>query len=78
MAPLSDDSAAQADRSGKDAAVTAVWADVQDRWELLAPTGFGDEATLHDLVEKTPDLLPLAGGPEQSSRPVDEDLLGGF
>lgn len=43
--------------------MTAVWADVQDRWELLAPTGFGDEATLHDLVEKTPDLLPLAGGP---------------
>jgi hypothetical protein len=61
VAPPSGDSAAQADRSGKDAAVTGVWADVQDRWELLAPTGFGDEATLHDLVEKTPDLLPLAG-----------------
>lgn len=43
--------------------MTAVWADGQEKWELLAPTGFGDEGTLHDLVEKTPDLLPLSGSP---------------
>src|SRR5690348_17895562 len=53
-------------RSGggvEDGAVTAVWADAGDRWTLLAPAGFADEDALHGLVEKTPDLLPLAGSP---------------
>ena len=33
---------------------------------MLAPTGFPDEQTLHDLVEETPQIMPLAGDP----RPV--------
>lgn len=43
--------------------MTAVWSDVEDGWQLLSPTGFEDEATLHALVERSPDLLPLAGSP---------------
>ena len=30
----------------------------------MSPTGFPDEATLHTLVEETPQLLPLAGEPK--------------
>ena len=30
----------------------------------MAPTGFPDEQTLHDLAEETPQILPLAGDPE--------------
>ena len=43
--------------------MNAVWSDVDDGWELLSPTGFEDEAALHALVERSPDLLPLAGSP---------------
>ena len=32
-------------------------------WRLLAPAGFPDERTLHDLVEQAPQVLPLAGSP---------------
>lgn len=41
-----------------------VWAkDDQDRWRALAATGFVSEADLHDLIEQTPAMLPLAGAP---------------
>jgi hypothetical protein len=44
--------------------VTSIWAtDSGDAWHLLAPIGFPDEAALHELVEQTPELLPLAGSP---------------
>lgn len=41
--------------------MTAIWQNNGTGWRLLAPTGFPDEQTLHDLVEETPQLLPLAG-----------------
>ena len=43
--------------------MTAIWQNDGTGWRLLAPTGFPDERTLHDLVEETPQILPLAGDP---------------
>lgn len=43
--------------------MTAIWQNDGSGWRLLAPTGFPDEQTLHDLVEETPRILPLAGDP---------------
>jgi len=43
--------------------MTAIWQNDGTGWRLLAPTGFPDEQTLHDLVEETPRILPLAGDP---------------
>ncbi len=43
--------------------MTAIWQNDGTGWRLLAPTGFPDEQTLHDLVEETPQILPLAGDP---------------
>ena len=43
--------------------MTAIWQNDGTGWHLLAPTGFPDERTLHDLVEETPQILPLAGDP---------------
>lgn len=43
--------------------MTAIWHNDGTDWRLLSPTGFPDEATLHNLVEQAPHLLPLAGTP---------------
>ena len=43
--------------------MTAIWQNDGTGWRLLSPTGFPDEQTLHDLVEETPRILPLAGDP---------------
>src|SRR5919198_3836666 len=47
--------------------MTAIWSNDGDRWALLAPSGFPDEAALeaalHTLIEQSPQLLPLAGSP---------------
>ena len=43
--------------------MTAIWQNDGTGWRLLAPTGFPDEQTLHDLVEGTPQILPLAAFP---------------
>jgi hypothetical protein len=39
----------------------AMWRKDGNRWNVMPPTGFPDEAPLHKLVEADPDLLPLAG-----------------
>jgi hypothetical protein len=44
--------------------MSAIWREQQSKWEVLAPVGFADEATLHGLIEHAPQLLPLAGSPE--------------
>jgi len=43
--------------------MTAIWSNDGERWALLAPSGFPDEASLHTLIEQSPQLLPLAGSP---------------
>ena len=45
-------------------AMTAIWQNDGSGWRLLAPTGFPYEATLHSLVEQTPQILPVAGDPQ--------------
>lgn len=49
--------------------MTAVWHDAgSGRWQLLEPTGFPSEATLHEFVEATPAMLPLSGSPQLDRR----------
>lgn len=44
--------------------MSGIWAQTAaGSWQPLAPTGFVSEADLHDLIEQTPSLLPLAGTP---------------
>lgn len=44
--------------------MTAIWQSDGSDWRLLAPSGFPDEATLHQMVEQAPHMLPLAGSPD--------------
>ena len=41
-----------------------IWTKDGSGWQLLATTGFPDEQALHTLVEKAPQVLPLAGSPQ--------------
>ena len=43
--------------------MTPIWKKDAGGWQLLAPIGFPDEASLQSLVEKAPHVLPLAGSP---------------
>lgn len=43
--------------------MTAIWQNDGTGWRLLAPAGFPEDHTLHDLVEETPRILPLSGDP---------------
>jgi hypothetical protein len=44
--------------------MSTVWGRDESGWKALAPSGFPDEAALHDLVEDAPQLLPLSGRPQ--------------
>lgn len=46
--------------------MSAIWTEGGSGWQILSPTGFPDESALHDLIEKTPGLLPLSGRPQLS------------
>lgn len=41
--------------------MTSIWRNDGPGWQLLAPTGFPDEAALHTLVEQAPHILLLSG-----------------
>ena len=43
--------------------MTGIWTNRGEGWELGSPQAFPQEATLHSLIEKNPQLLPLAGSP---------------
>ena len=43
--------------------MTGIWTETGDGWGLGSPQAFGGEAALHGLIEKNPQLLPLAGSP---------------
>ena len=58
--------------------MTSIWANQAEGWQLLAPVGFPDEHTLHELVEKTPELLPLAGSPWLVILGSEVPLGGGY
>ncbi|MGD0273923.1 MAG: hypothetical protein ABSB96_09380 [Gaiellaceae bacterium] len=44
--------------------MSALWTNDGSGWALLSSVGFPDEATLHDLIEEAPGLLPLSGAPQ--------------
>lgn len=47
------------------AIVSAIWMeDSEGAWSLQTPVGYDDEQSLHDIVVKSPELLPLAGAPK--------------
>lgn len=41
----------------------AIWTRSPNGWQLVDPSGFPDEAALHELVAQAPEMLPLAGSP---------------
>ena len=43
--------------------IPSIWANNEENWKLIGPKGFSNEATLQELIEKTPEMLPLAGSP---------------
>ncbi len=47
----------------RDMTMSGIWTQSGEDWSLIPPEGFADEATLHDLIEKTPEMLPLSGTP---------------
>ena len=42
---------------------SGIWTQEGDDWSLTKSKGFPDEATLHDLIEMNPEMLPLSGAP---------------
>ena len=43
--------------------MTGIWSETEGGWRPLAPVGFSQESDLHDLIQRNPDMLPLAGSP---------------
>jgi hypothetical protein len=58
--------------------MSAVWHDDGAGWRLLSPIGFPSEATLHELVEQTPAMLPLAGAPQLAVVGREVSLASGY
>lgn len=56
--------------------MTTIWKQDGAAWQLVSPSWFPAEAALHELVEKAPSMLPLAGAP-QLEIVGREVLLGG-
>lgn len=58
--------------------MTAIWTNNGNEWKLLSPTDFPDEATLHELIEEAPQMLPLAGNPSISIVGKEVQLGSGY
>ncbi len=59
--------------------MTGIWRNTAGGgWELLAPSGFTDEAALHRLVESAPEVLPLAGSPQLAVVGSEVQLGNGY
>jgi hypothetical protein len=41
-----------------------IWLESGENWNVLSPHGFTDEDALHSVIERAPQLLPLAGDPQ--------------
>ncbi|HEY3924643.1 MAG TPA: hypothetical protein VGL75_08775 [Acidothermaceae bacterium] len=41
-----------------------IWLEAEQNWNVLSPHGFTDEDALHTVIERAPQLLPLAGDPQ--------------
>src|SRR6516165_2168719 len=59
--------------------MTAIWGSGTDgNWRALEPAAYQAEAELHDLVEKAPQMLPLAGSPQLTVLGREVRLGNGF
>jgi hypothetical protein len=43
--------------------MTGIWSETEHGWRALSPVGFAQEQELHELIERNPGMLPLAGSP---------------
>lgn len=44
--------------------MTTIWTESKGDWEILEPSGFPNEAVLHELIARAPQVLPLSGNPQ--------------
>lgn len=59
--------------------MTAIWgSDPGGVWRPLAPAAYPAEAALHDLVQRAPQMLPLAGFPRLTVLGREVRLGGGY
>lgn len=58
--------------------MAGIWTNTGERWELSSPQAFQDEATLHGLIEKNPQFLPLAGSPRLTILGSEIQLGSGY
>jgi hypothetical protein len=59
--------------------VTAIWGfDQGGVWRPLVPAAYPAEAALHDLVQRAPQMLPLAGFPRLTVLGREVRLGGGM
>lgn len=60
---MKDEGELQYGRPQGEDVVTGIWSESAEGWRPEAPVMFRQEQELHDLVERTPEMLPLAGSP---------------
>ena len=56
--------------------MTKVWLETDGKWSTIGPSGFGNEAELHQQIVDAPELLPIAGQ-RRIVAPFSEVGLGG-
>lgn len=59
--------------------MTVIWgSELGGRWQPLTAAPYPDEATLHNLVQEAPHMLPLAGSPRLTVLGREVRLGGGY
>ena len=58
--------------------MVGIWTDGSEGWELVAASGFPDEASLHRLVAAAPQVLPLSGSPRLAVLGTEVQLGAGY
>jgi hypothetical protein len=61
-----------------EAYVAAIWSEGPEGWKLLEPSGFPNEAQLHELIARAPQVLPLSGNPSLVVLGTEVPLGPGF
>jgi hypothetical protein len=58
--------------------MAAIWSEGPEGWKLLEPSGFPNEAQLHELIARAPQVLPLSGNPSLVVLGTEVPLGSGF
>ena len=58
--------------------MTGIWTNTGQGWDLGSPQPFVDEATLQSLIQRNPQLLPLAGSPSLTVLGAEVQLGPGY